>query len=154
MLEKALFWCGLCTTKETNKICQQVIRDNLQWCNMVTSRTIQPCMFEEVEGCVPKEAKSSNHDFMAMFHAVNESKLKSRQWCVHHQRYCCILGDDAAVDYSCAGLPCWDYSLAGLRRQEQGETRKVFIGYAAYHCAQRTPLLLIENVKACNCLRC
>ena len=141
--------CGFCETEETNKTCQQVIRDNLHWCNMVLSRTMQPCMFEEVEGCVPKDAISSDDDFMTMFNKVNQSRLKSRQWCIHHKRFCPVLGDDAAVDYNCGGLPCWDFSMAGLRRQEQGETRKVFIAYAAYHCSQRTPLLLIENVKAC-----
>eukprot|EP00435_Cladocopium_sp_Y103_P029842 s3933_g7.t1 len=105
-------------------------------------------MFEEVEGCVPKQALSSEDDFMTMFKKVNKSKLKRRQWCMCHQQHCPILGDDAAVDYGCAGLPCWDYSFAGHRRREEGETRKVFIAYAAYHCSQRTPLLLIENVKA------
>ena len=97
------------------------------WCFLA------PCShvcFEEVEGCVPKDAISSDDDFMTMFNKVNQSRLKSRQWCIHHKRFCPVLGDDAAVDYNCGGLPCWDFSMAGLRRQEQGETRKVFIAYA------------------------
>ncbi|CAL1171903.1 unnamed protein product [Cladocopium goreaui] len=80
-----------------------------------------------------------------MFKKVNNCKLKSHQWCLTHKRQCALVG--AGPDYNCAGLPCWDYSFAGKRLQEEGETKRVFIAYAAYHCSQRTPLLVIENVK-------
>ena len=136
-------------TEEINKTCQQLIRDNLQWCNLVTSRfRPAPCMFGEVEGCVPTTAIRSDDDFMTMFRKINTCKLISTQWCYMHNKCCPVLGPDAAVDFNCAGLPCWDYSMAGNRKQEEGETRRVFIGYAAQHCFQRTPLLLVENVKA------
>lgn len=136
-------------TEETNKTCQQLIRDNLQWCNLVTSRfRPAPCMFGEVEGCVPTTAMRSDDDFMTMFRKINNCKLIGTQWCYMHNKCCPVLGPAAAVDFNCAGLPCWDYSMAGNRKQEEGETRRVFIGYAAQHCAQRTPLLVVENVKA------
>jgi len=105
-------------------------------------------MFGEVEGCIPSSAMSPSDDFMTMFQKINRCNLISHQWCFSHQKCCPILGNEAAVDYNCAGLPCWDYSLAGNRKLEEGETRRVFIAYAAQHCFQRTPLLVIENVKA------
>ena len=134
-------------SQEIDRTCQQIIRDNVNWCNLVTSRTPPPpCMFEEIEGIVPDRVMDSSDDFMNMFKKVNNCKLKSHQWCLTHKRQCALVG--AGPDYDCAGLPCWDYSFAGKRLQEEGETKRVFIAYAAYHCSQRTPLLVIENVKA------
>ena len=125
----------------------------MNWCNLVTSRTPPPpCMFEEIEGIVPDDVIHSSDDFMTMFKKVNICTLKTHQWCHTDRRQCPLIGNTAGAQYNCAGLPCWDYSFAGKREQEEGETRRVFIAYAAYHCCQQTPLLVIENVKA-RCAR-
>ena len=107
-----------------------------------------PCMFEEVEGCIPDHLLNDEDSFMQMFKKVNRCPLKVRQWCLTHKTFCRIIGKDASVDLTVGGLPCWDYSLAGKRQQENGLTKKVFLGFAKYHIRQGTPLIILENVQA------
>ena len=100
-----------------------------------------------MEGCIPAGILDDRDTFMQMFHKINTCHLKTHQWCLSHKKLCPVIGAEAAEDFSTAGLPCWDYSCAGLRLQEEGKTKKVFLAYAKRHIRQRTPLLLIENVK-------
>ena len=105
-------------------------------------------MFQDLEGCIPKKTFNPSDNFMDMFEKVNSARFINRQWRLTHQQYCYVVNPDVAVDFDCSGLPCWDFSMAGKRKQENGETRSVFISYAKRHIAMRTPLLLLENVKA------
>lgn len=131
-----------------NRTCQQLIRDHLNWCKLVVGRPLdEPCMFDQVEGCVPDELLEDSDSFMTMFSKVNKCHLRNSLWCRNHCKRCPVVGAAAATDYDCAGLPCWDYSAAGLRKKEEGSTKRVFIAYAKRHIWQQTPLLLIENVK-------
>lgn len=135
--------------EETDRTCQQVIRDNLEWCKLVTGHcTASPCMFEHVEGCIPAGVLNDEDSFIQMFLKVNRCPLKTHQTCLTHGNSCPISGKAAEVDFDVAGLPCWDYSNAGKRRRENGVTKKVFLSYAKRHVQQQTPLLIIENVKA------
>ena len=106
-----------------------------------------PYYSPEVEGCVPHGIVDDRDSFMQMFHKINVCRLKTHQWCLSHKKCCAVTGTECAEDFNAAGLPCWDYSCAGLRLQEEGKTKKVFLAYAKRHIRQRTPLLLIENVK-------
>lgn len=107
-----------------------------------------PCMFQEVEGCIPDDVLDDQDSFMQMFQKVNRCPLKARQWCVTHRTFCLITGQEASVDFNVSGLPCWDYSLAGKRKKENGITKKVFLAFAKYHLRQGTPLIILENVQA------
>ena len=72
----------------------------------------------------------------------------AKQWCFVHQDWCPVFGPGAESELDITGLPCWDYSLAGHRRAEQGQTSSVFMSHAKLHRERRTPLLIIENVQA------
>ena len=93
--------------KEIDKTCQQIIRDNYKWCGIVTGRHMHdPCMFEEVEGCIPDGVLNDQDSFMQMFQKVNRCALKVRQRCLTHRTFCRITGDQAMVDMNVSGLPC------------------------------------------------
>ena len=52
-------------------------------------------------------------------------------------------------DIETAGLPCWDMSYAGQRRQEDGRTVGAFLTHAKRHVELQTPIVIVENTKAC-----
>ena len=54
--------------------------------------------------------------------------------------------------FEVAGLPCTDHSRAGKRAGMQGATAPVFMAHAKIHVHKQTPLMIIENVEASECL--
>jgi len=85
---------------------------------------------------------------MEKLYKISKSDLMARQWCFQHQSYCHLFGASAETELDIAGLPCWDMSLAGKRAAEEGPTATVFMSHAKLHKQRKTPILILENVKA------
>ena len=107
-----------------------------------------PCLFGDIEHCLPVGAYDKNSCFMEKLRDISSSQLMRRQWCYQHGSYCNLFGPGAVTQFEIAGLPCWDMSLAGKRLAEEGQTCSVFMCHAKIHKERRTPLLLLENVQA------
>ena len=126
--------------------CRHAIRDNLSWCSRVMSSSSRaPCLFGDVQGCVPPCSISREGPFMPRFREVAKANFVSHQFCYEHNRQCQVL---VRTDWETAGLPCVDYSFAGKRLQEDGPTATVFITHAKRHIQLGTPMILLENVQA------
>lgn len=82
---------------------------------------------------------------MTKLFAIGRSNLMAKQWCFTHADYCNLFDP---IDMDISGLPCWDMSLAGNRRAEQGMTNAVFMVHAKMHKERGTPLMILENVQA------
>ena len=131
-----------------DKRCRQVIRDHQAWCESVAGNSFPPsCIFGDLEHCLPEGTYHPKATFMQKLEQISKSPLMAKQWCYSHQTHCCLFGQ-AATDFEISGLPCWDYSLAGTRRAEDGPTNTVFMTHAKMHKERRTPLMVLENVQA------
>ncbi|CAJ1348098.1 unnamed protein product, partial [Effrenium voratum] len=128
--------------------CRQLIFDHHVWCREATGDKFPfPCVFDNVEGCIPSNTYDPTSDFVGKLKAVSRSKLVRFQHCYTHGKMCDLFNPSLAPDLETAGLPCWDFSLAGARRYENGPTCTVFMAHAKRHKELRTPLLIIENVQ-------
>ena len=138
--------------QEINPRCRQMLVDHIVWCGEVLGTSIRtPCIFGDVEGCIPEGVYNKTDSFMAKYRDIENSDLLSHQHCYTHNRYCPIFGPEANSDFETAGLPCVDMSRAGKRLKENGRTASVFITHAKRHCEKRTPVILLENAQA-RCL--
>lgn len=85
-------------------------------------------------------------DYMQKYHAVSRAVYKGSGPCLRHGgaalRECCV----PAVDLEVAGLPCTDFSSAGLRMAEQGPTILVHLAWARKMLFEQPALILHENV--------
>lgn len=134
--------------KEWNRGCQQLIRDHVEWCAAVLGTVLPlPCLFEDVEGCVPPNSYNKDDPYMVKYRAIAAADLLSHGKCLFHGKQCPLFGPAAAADWETAGLPCTDQSRAGLRRFEHGPTASVFICHAKRHIELETPVILLENVQ-------
>ena len=104
-----------------------------------------PCVFGNLEDCIPKGTFTSSDGFWTKFEKVDSAPIYTTQYCYTHDKQCGIL--DNSADLETAGLPCWDYSMAGKRLQEHGPTIGAFLTHGKRHVHLGTPLILIENVK-------
>ena len=84
---------------------------------------------------------------MTKLQDVSRAPLMKRQWCYTHGKYCELFAADKASELDVSGLPCPDFSAAGLRRREEGPTATVFMAHAKRHKELETPLIVVENVK-------
>lgn len=135
--------------EEINKRCRQIIVDHHDWLGRVTGNAHPlPCVFGNLEDCLPPKTYRRGDHFAFKLRDVSRSKLMGKQWCFVHEDWCPLFGPEVESEFDTSGLPCWDFSLAGKSRQEQGETNTVFMSHAKIHKERRTPLLLLENVKA------
>ena len=75
---------------------------------------------------------------------MDAAQIFTTQFCYTHGSQCNLLNRS---DLEVAGLPCWDYSLAGKRLQEDGPTIGAFLAHAKRHVHLATPVIVIENVK-------
>ena len=139
-------------SKEIDGTCRQLIQDHVRWC----ARTVQtynppPCVHGDVTEILPEGTLSGYEDYPAMVRAVNKSALCRYQFCYTHNMDCPVFSDpqrNVDTDYDISGLPCPDFSRAGLQRFEHGATSVVFACHAKMHCHKQTKMLLIENVPA------
>ena len=138
--------------KEWSPPCRQALQDNLRWCQQAMNSSCRPpCLFGDVQGCIPEASFSKTGLFMPRFHQVAQAPLLTHQFCYTHNRECEILGARAASDWETAGLPCVDFSQAGKRQRENGPTATVFACHAKRHIHLETPVILLENVQDHSC---
>lgn len=85
-------------------------------------------------------------DYMQKYHAVSRAVYKGSAPCLRHGggalRECCV----PDVDLEVAGLPCTDFSSAGLRMAEQGPTILIHLAWARKMLFEQPALILHENV--------
>ena len=132
-------------TKEWDRGCRQLIHDHFDWVKLHVGGVCRaPCVFGNLERCIPKNTFDASNDFWTKFKKVDEAVLFSTQYCYTHNQQCRL---DKGSDLEVAGLPCWDYSLVGKLLGENGPTIEAFLTHAKRHVAVGTPLIIIENVK-------
>ena len=123
--------------------------DNHLWVKGLLGNAVAcPCVFDNVEGCVQPGTYNPEDNFRWKLYDVSNARLKTKQKCYTHGRMCRTIGSSVASDLETGGLPCWDQSRAGLRQYSEGRTNTVFMCHAKRHKEQRTPLIILENVKA------
>ena len=140
-------WCcrGY-VSKEWSKRCHQLIIDHHQWCcRVLNTQTKLPCIFGDVEGCIPPGTYNATDPFKLKFHKIANSDFVSHQWCYAHHQMCPLF--KTQLDFETAGLPCTDSSRAGNRQFENGPTAGVFVCHGKRHIELATPLILLENVQ-------
>jgi hypothetical protein len=123
-----------------------LIQDHTEWIkeNTNLASTKSPCVFGDLERCIPTSTFEQTDDFWTKFMKVDRAPMYNTQHCFAHNRQCQLF---KCSDFEVAGLPCPDYSVAGLGLMENGRTVGAFLTHAKRHVAYATPLLLIENVK-------
>lgn len=137
-----------CAAQETDSHCRQLIIDHHAWVQEVTGNRFQtPCQFGDLEDVFPPGTYDPSENFMGKLHKVSTCQIMQKQWCYNHGQHCDLFGRAAETDLDVSGLPCWDYSLAGKCRQEEGPSNTVFMAHAKMHKERRTPLIIIENVQ-------
>ncbi|CAJ1447231.1 unnamed protein product, partial [Effrenium voratum] len=63
---------------EWNRECQQLIRDHVEWCAAVLGTVLPlPCLFEDVEGCVPPNSYNKDDPYMVKYRAIAAAGLLS-----------------------------------------------------------------------------
>ena len=140
---------GTACSEEIDEHCRQLIVDHSAWIQETTGDfSHAPCQFGNLEDCLPAGTIKPGSSFMEKLHRVSRSQIMTKQWCYTHDRYCPLLSPAAQSDIDTSGLPCWDHSLMGKFRREEGPTNSVFMSHAKLHKERRTPILVIENVKA------
>lgn len=124
--------------------CRQLIFDHCTWLRKNAGlRCKDPCVFGDLEGCIPLGTYQPQDSFRIKFHKVDAAPIFLTQHCYTHNAQCHF----RCADLEMAGLPCWDYSMAGKRLQENGPTIGAFLSHAKRHVHLQTPLVIVENVK-------
>jgi len=121
---------------------------------MLEGASSSSCVFPDVLGFFTGLEDREQHfaaDYMQKLRAVSAAVYKGSGVCLRHGA-----GDGAsprhaecpvpAVDLEVAGLPCTDFSTAGLRMAEQGPTLLVHLAWARKMSEEQPPLILHENV--------
>ena len=135
------------SSKEWNSHGRQMIQDNIQWCGEVLGCPVAPpCIFGNVEGCIPENVYQRSDCFIDKFHKIARSDLVSHQHCYTHNCECPLF--ETASAFETAGLPCTDMSMNGKQQREEGPTASVFCCHAKRHIEKETEMILLENVKA------
>ena len=123
-----------------------MINDHVGWCAKVVDAPVRPpCIFGDVEGCIPPGTYESSDPFKVKFAKIANAPFVSHQWCFTHRTYCPLF--EMESDFETAGLPCTDQSRAGKRLFEEGPTASVFCCHAKRHIELQTPVILLENVQ-------
>ena len=119
--------------------------DHIEWIKQSSgSMREPPCVFGDLESCIPVKTFESSDGFWTKFKKVDSAKMYRTQYCYSHNRQCPL---NQNSDMETAGLPCWDYSLAGNRLCEDGPTIGAFLTHAKRHVEFGTPIVIVENVK-------
>lgn len=134
--------------KEWAQKCHQLINDAHHWIKQILEKHYpSPCIFGDLEGIVLKGSYNPGDDFMTKFHSIDAARVCKKQYCHAHSGDCPLISQDSHLEV--AGLPCWDFSIAGKRRMEEGPTNTAFITHAKRMVEKEVPLVLIENTKDC-----
>lgn len=107
-----------------------------------------PCVFGDVEGCIPPGSYDPKDCFMQKFHSIARADLVSHNHCYTHNGQCPLFEKRKTGQLETAGLPCIDQSKAGNRLFEEGPTSTVFAAHAKRHIELETWAILLENVQA------
>lgn len=111
--------------KEWTTHCQQLIYDSHDWiCRTLEKRYRSPCIFGDIEGVIPKDLYNKSDCFVKKAISINNADVCLTQYCFAHAGQCPLLSSDADIEV--AGLPCWDFSMAGKMMMEEGRTNSVF----------------------------
>ena len=135
-----------CHTQEWATKCHQLINDAHHWIKQLSGKHYPtPCIFGDLEGVIPDGSYEPSDCFMKKFYSIDAADVCVKQYCHAHSGDCPLLSKDS--DLEVAGLPCWDFSIAGKRRMEEGPTNTAFITHAKRMVEKEVPLVLIENTK-------
>lgn len=121
--------------------------DNHNWVQQWADRKYsRPHVFGDVVEQVPAQRISKSLAFRPRREQVETLPLLEKQWCFTHGTYC--QNGVARVDVDFSGLPCQDMNTANVNRQFfEGPNGTCYIVWARRHRIQRTPLLILENVR-------
>ena len=86
-----------------------------------------PCVFGDLCKVLPPNTFKACGTFDQKLRAASKSDVMVVQWCHTHNKMCPLHGPTADSDVDVSGLPCPDYSNAGLGKQHEGPTGKVFL---------------------------
>lgn len=142
-------WWMMCThlAQEMDPGCQSVLKDNLRWCGQVTGQCPrESCLFGDITELIPNGTIQTGWPYSQKLSAVNGCDLSVVQQCEAHGQATCKVYKGCS-SFDCSGLPCPDFSTAGLKRKRQGPTVPVYMAHGKYVCKSRVPLLLIECTK-------
>ena len=139
--------------------CQDINAHSQRW--MLQGTGSDCCVFPDVLGFFEGLGNTRQllaADYMQKFHVVSRAEYKGSSVCLRHggrahrshesgqwqwaSPECAI----PAVDLDVAGLPCTDFSSAGLRMAEQGPTILVHLAWARKMLHEQPALILHENV--------
>lgn len=95
---------------------------------------------------IPNGTIQTGWPYSQKLSAVNGCDLSVVQQCEAHGQATCKVYKGCS-SFDCSGLPCPDFSTAGLKRKRQGPTVPVYMAHGKYVCKSRVPLLLIECTK-------
>ena len=77
--------------EEWNTACRQLIVDNFQWFKQCTGRACPlPCVFGNLEGCIPEGTISREDPYAVKFHNVDKAPLYRTQYCFTHNGQCSL----------------------------------------------------------------
>lgn len=124
---------GLWGPKENNAKCRQAIIDHCAWCaDTIQEEYEVPCIFGDLCATLAPGTFKPGASFLQKFHAADRANLARTQWCYAHGRMCPLYDQHTDSDMETGGLPCPDYSLAGLGEKEEGPTNGVFFGFQLF----------------------
>ena len=127
---------------------QDVNTHSQRWMLEGAGENTGTCVFSDILGFFLglEDPQLFSADYMQKYHAVSRAVYKGSGPCLRHG------GGDLhecrvpAVDLEVAGLPCTDFSSAGLRVAEQGPTLLVHLAWARKMLLEQPALILHENV--------
>ena len=93
---------------------------------------------------IPPGSYDPSAPFSKRFEQIDRAPLCLKAKCVAHGKLCPLFSRTA--DLEVAGLPCVDFSKAGLQLKEEGPTSPIFCCHAKVHAEKMTPVIILENV--------
>ena len=143
--KKHVFFNQTCRdSKEKDAKCQTVLRDSLDVVESIVGHK-GTCMFSDILDLLPPNTMSAEWSFSQKHRASSCCCLAASAHCTVHNKQCSVQPD--GVDFSVGGLPCPDYSTAGLRMKREGPTNGVYCSHGKYVTDMEIALLLVECTK-------
>lgn len=142
------FLSHVCSAKEINKNCRKLITAHVEWCAQVTGIHDVPCIHSDLTEVMPANSFNKSASFRKKVRQIDKARLCKKQYCWSHHKKHRIFGHGARpVDLDVSGLPCPDFSRAGVQKRTSGPTISVHISHAKFHVSWQTPMLILENVR-------
>ena len=116
--------------KESSPQCRQSIIDHVAWCADVLSDHYEcPCIFGDMRQVLAPGTFQEGATFRQKYAAASRADIMDSQWCYTHRKLCPVYGPEAEVDIDATGLPCPDFSLAGLGMEEEGTSNEASLTF-------------------------